>query len=92
MAVLYRGIVFAYRDYRRLAYDSQSEQQADRFVRRAQKIRRRLGWRPGILNSGGNKPKGMHWRTVERLQGEHDAFVEASFSIRMARFGMVAHA
>jgi len=92
VAILYGGIVFACRDCHRLAYDSQSEQQADRFARRAQKIRRRLGWRPDILNSGGDKPKGMHWRTFERLQGEHDAFAEASFSCRMARFGMVAHA
>ena len=92
VAILYGGIVFACRRCHRLAYDSQSEQQADRFTRRAQKIRRRLGWRQDMLNSGGDKPKGMHWRTFERLQGAHDLFAEASFSCRMGRFGMLAHA
>ncbi len=24
-------------------------------------------WEPGILNGHGGKPKGMHWRTYERL-------------------------
>ncbi|MGH8579130.1 MAG: hypothetical protein ACREVK_03055 [Gammaproteobacteria bacterium] len=39
---------------------------------------------PGILNGNGWKPKGMHWRTFERLTAEHDAFVGASLAA-MAR-------
>ena len=29
----------------------------------------------GILNGNGWKPKGMHWRTFERLRAAHDAAV-----------------
>jgi hypothetical protein len=49
-------------------------------MRRADTIRRRLGWEPGILNGDGGKPKGMHWRTFERLKAEHDDFANASLA------------
>lgn len=45
----------------------------------------RLGWEPGILNGNGLKPKGMHWRTFERLQGQHDAHVNAALAGELAR-------
>ena len=47
-------------------------------MRQADNIRRRLGWPAGIANPVGRKPKGMHWRTFERLTAGHDAYVEAS--------------
>ncbi|HNC53469.1 MAG TPA: hypothetical protein PLO14_14745, partial [Accumulibacter sp.] len=47
---------------------------------RAEKIRRRLGWPAGIANPSGGKPKGMHWRTFERLTAVHDACAEASLA------------
>ncbi len=75
VAVLYGGRVFACRQCNRLAYRCQRESDDDRTSRRANTIRRRLGWQPGILNANGLKPKGMHWRTFERLQGEHDSHV-----------------
>jgi hypothetical protein len=31
-----------------------------------------MGWEAGILNGGG-KPKGMHWKTYQRLKSRHDA-------------------
>ncbi|MBS1177027.1 MAG: uncharacterized protein H6R06_1439 [Proteobacteria bacterium] len=34
----------------------------------------------GILNGNGWKPKGMHWRTFERLQASHDADVNAALA------------
>jgi hypothetical protein len=52
-------------------------------------IRRRLGWEPGILNGSGLKPKGMHWRTFERLQAEHDAHVAQSLAGIAARLGLL---
>lgn len=63
---------YACRHCLQLAYTSQRETASDRAARRANTIRRRLGWRVGILNPGGPKPKGMHWRTFARLTAEHD--------------------
>ena len=81
MALLYGGAIFACRHCRRLAYPSQREAPDDRAARRADKIRDRLGWEPGILNpKGWAKPKGMHWKTFERLDTEHDALVAASMA------------
>ena len=37
-----------------------------------------LYWQAGIANPNGGKPKGMHWRTFNRLTAEHDAFVGVS--------------
>ena len=46
---------------------------------KANKLRKRLGWQAGILNGDGNKPKGMHWKTYQRLKSERDALVQVSF-------------
>lgn len=67
VAVLYGGRVFACRRCHQLAYRSQRETADDRATRRADTLRRRLGWVPGMLNDTGDKPKGMHWRTYWRL-------------------------
>ena len=53
----------------------------------AEKIRARLGWEPGTLNGAGGKPKGVHWRTFERLRAEHGALIAASLAGMMPRFG-----
>lgn len=75
VAVLYSGKVFACRHCRNLGYQSQRESTADRIARKAGKIRKKLGWQPGILNANGGKPKGMRWQTFVKLQSEHDALV-----------------
>ncbi len=80
VAILYCGRIFACRHCHQLVYASQGEPDCDRAMRRADKIRKRLGWEPGILNSKGGKPKGMHWRTFDRLTGEHDALVDQSLA------------
>ena len=80
VAILYGGSIFACRHCHRLAYDCQRETDGDRAMRRADTIRRRLGWGAGIANPPGEKPKGMHWRTFERLKAEHDAFANASWA------------
>lgn len=70
--------IFACRHCYQLAYASQRENADDRAMRKAAKIRDRLGWQPGILNGTGDKPDGMHWKTYLRLVNEHDAFTNIS--------------
>jgi len=89
VAVLHGGRVFACRQCNRLAYRGQREADDDRATRRADTIRRWLGWEPGILNGNGWKPKGMHWRTFERLQREHDAHVAAALAGMATRLGLL---
>lgn len=50
-----------------LRYKSKSESPQDRMLRKARKIRDRLGadWSAGMIVS---KPKGMHWSTFFRLE------------------------
>lgn len=50
-----------------LRYKSKSESPQDRMLRKARKIRDRLGadWSAGMIVS---KPKGMHWPTFFRLE------------------------
>lgn len=78
VAVLYGGRIFACRHCYDLSYPSQRDDAGDRAARKADRIRERLGWEGGILNGAEpwNKPKGMHWRTFERLTHEHDMHVE----------------
>lgn len=78
VAHLYGGGIFACRHCYKLAYSSQRESNGDRATRRADKIRKQLGWEPGILNGNGGKPKGMRWQTYQRLAFEHDALVNIS--------------
>ena len=84
VAVLYGGRVFACRHCHRLAYRSQREAPDDRATRRADKLRVRLKWEPGILNGDGWKPKGMHWKTFQRLQSHLVAQTNTALA-RMAR-------
>lgn len=90
VGVLYLGSagMFACRHCYRLAYACQRETESDRASRRADNLRRRLEWEPGFLNGEGDKPKGMHWRTFERLTAEHDRYVSISLAWAMKRFGL----
>jgi hypothetical protein len=91
VALLYIGGagIFACRHCYRLAYACQREAADDRAARRADSIRERLGWQVGILNPNGGRPKGMHWRTFNRLTAEHDAFVGVSLAGMSARLGLI---
>jgi hypothetical protein len=87
VAILYGGGIFACRHCYQLAYASSREDAGGRATRRADRIRARLGWEPGILNGNG-KPKWMRWRAFERLATEHNDFVGVSFTEMALRFGM----
>ncbi|MER2539480.1 MAG: hypothetical protein ABTQ26_09585 [Azonexus sp.] len=89
VAILYGGTIFACRHCHRLAYASQRERADDRATRQADRIRDKLDWEPGILNGEGGKPKGMHWRTFDRLRAKHDVCVEASLAGMAQRLGII---
>ena len=90
VALLYgAGRLFACRQCKRLAYASQSEAEDDRASRRAERIRKRLGWPAGILNGPGGKPKGMHWKTYDKLLAAHGAFVGTSLAGIAKKLGLL---
>ncbi|MNI85766.1 hypothetical protein D3C73_1427880 [compost metagenome] len=57
-------------------------------MHRADRIREKLGWKPGILNGDGVKPKGMHWKTYTRLKTEHMECVVATLMAMEDRYEM----
>ena len=80
------AFTFASRQAYRLAYRSQREAPHDRALRRAFKLRGKLGADGGIGDCV-PKPKWMRWRTFECLTTEHDFLVERSLEEAMHRFG-----
>lgn len=75
VAILYGGEIFVCRTCRNLTYPSQYLPPWERSILKADRIRDRLGWKPGIFNGlGWQKPKGMHWRTFERLVADYRAY------------------
>lgn len=54
----------------RLPYACQQETRHDRALRKAQKLRRKLGADLAIGDPVWRKPKGMHWKTFERLRDD----------------------
>lgn len=89
VAILYGGSIFACRRCCQLAYASSREDVSDRATRRADRLRDRLGWEPGILNGDGVKPKWMRWRTFERLAVRHDDLVGLSMRAMMLKLGVL---
>ncbi|MBT8766298.1 hypothetical protein [Metapseudomonas boanensis] len=75
VAILFGGSVFACRHCHQLAYPSQRTRFRDPAMLRADRIRKKLNWTPGIFNGDGVKPKGMHWKTFNRLKAEHTGYV-----------------
>jgi hypothetical protein len=73
VALLYGpGKYFLCRNCHDLVYESQRENGMTRAISRAQAIRERLGGSANMTKPFPDKPKGMHWRTYERLREEHD--------------------
>ncbi len=90
VAVIYGvGRLFACRICKGLPYASQRETDDDRATRRADRIRKQLGWMPGILNEAGVKPKGMHWATFHQLVAEHHYWVAVALAGMGKRMGLI---
>ena len=72
VAVLYGpGRYFLCRHCYDLSYESQREHKTHRALRRAQKIRQRLGGSANMMEAFPEKPKGMHHDTYMRMFWEH---------------------
>lgn len=82
------GDWFASRQAYGLAYRTQNEDFADRMTSKAQRIRRKLGGSASLAEPFPEKPKGMHWRTYERLCAEADYFENVGWVAAMRRFGV----
>jgi hypothetical protein len=81
IAVLYdAGGLFACRRCYGLAYTSQQEAPIYRGLAVAQKIRERLGGSTDIFDAFPDKPRGMHWKTYDRLRLAHEAAKERSLA------------
>ena len=89
VALLYGGLRFECRHCHDLAYKSQRQTSDDRAYKRADQLRARLGWGPGIIHAPGGKPKGMHWRTFWRLHARYDTTVLQALGGTSARIGKV---
>ena len=86
VALLYgAGELFACRCCYGLAYTSQHEASYFRDLKKAQKIRMRLGGSPVMSEAFPDKPKGMHWQTYEGLRRAHDV-AEARSMTGIMRF------
>lgn len=91
VAMLYLGRsgVFACRHCYKLVYECQRETAADRYVRKADRVRDKLWQKHGTLNPIGVKPKGMHWKTYQRLTTQHNNYINASLRAIAKRIGFL---
>lgn len=74
VAILYGGPIFSCRHCCNLVYQSQRQTVCDRAILQARKLRNKLNWDADILSDLQEKPKGMHWRTFNRLCKKHKIY------------------
>ena len=72
VSVLYCAGLYVCRHCIGANYGSQLQQPIDRAFSRISAIRARLGWKQGVINGIGAKPRYMHSNTFDRLVSEHD--------------------
>lgn len=89
VALLYgAGKYFFCRHCYNLTYGSQQESRPDRLMRKARKIRARLGVSNNLMESILFKPKNMHQKTFDRLCREADNASDLSLIIMGHRLGI----
>jgi len=93
VAILYLSNgLFLCRQCQNLCYRSQKENLADRLALQVNKIRRRLGWQEGVLDTPvRDKPKGMHWKTFRSIVDKHDKLQERCLRAILVQIGSREH-
>ena len=81
IAMLYIGEGIGCIHCLKLSYESQREPAFSRRLRRARKIRTKLGADDNLLSAITERPKRMHRKTYQRLVAAHDEFIERSISL-----------
>ena len=76
VSVLYCAGAYVCRHYIGGKYGSQLEQPIDNLFRRLNAIRARLGWQDGIANGYGERLKGMHRTTYNKIMCEYMNLME----------------
>ncbi len=71
----------------RLTYQSQRECPMYRAISQAHKIRTRLGGSPSLIDLFPFKPKGMHWRTYEKLRVDAIRYQNVWLKLVSDKFG-----
>jgi hypothetical protein len=90
VALLYAGGThFLCRHCYRLPYSSQQETFTDRMMRKCRKIRTRLEASHNLFEPIWEKPKGMHWRTFDRLVREDEIANYASMFAMGLKLGII---
>lgn len=87
VGVLYSRGLFLCRHCSRVAYTSKSENLPDRMLRKANKIRDRLGADYG-LHKPMRRPKGMHWNKFWRLHERIEMLESQAFIVRFKMQGL----
>lgn len=88
VAILYSARYFVCRRCLGLVYECQREAPHFRMLRKAQKFHERLGG-TGCIDDPVFRPKGMHQRTFQRLEGKFIRAAKLTNALAIARFGLL---
>ena len=80
VAVLWGGGTYACRHCQQINYDSTRTAESSKPFDRAGKIRKRLGWVPGVAHGIGDRPRGMHMKTYLRLLQQYNVHAQATLA------------
>ena len=75
VSVLYCAGLYVCRHCIGANYGSQLQQPVDRIYTKLNALRERLGWQVGVIHGIGERPKGMHHSTYERLLVEYEQLI-----------------
>jgi len=88
VAVLFAGRRFLCRHCHGIAYAAENEDAISRLLRRSNKLRERVKVRAGTAYSVTDKPKGMHWRTFDRIRWQIERIESAFWMAEARRFNI----